>query len=102
VNWEDFIRYPDNYKNKLIKLRGDVVFGNEDWRGSTYFTMNVNPNFFKNSDYGGSFTPQYVQFNYNTEGIIDGDELMMYGVYEGEKTFTDYPEIECVHCILYT
>jgi hypothetical protein len=82
-------------------LKGDVVFGNEDWRDRTYFTMNVNPNFFEGSNYQGSWNPQYVEFDYNTEGIIDGDELDMYGVYEGDKTFTDYPKINGVYCVLY-
>lgn len=103
VNWEDFIRRPDNYKDKLIMLKGDVVFGNKDWRDRTYFTMNVNPTFFNGHDYSSSdsYNPQYVEFDYNTEGIIDGDELDMYGVYEGDKTFTDYPKINGVYCVLY-
>lgn len=104
VDWNDFIRYPDNYKGKLIHLRGDIVFDNKDFRGRTYFTVNVNPTFFKNHQYSNSddYTPQYVQFNYNTQGLIDGDEIEMYGVYSGEKTFTDYPEIDGVYCIHYT
>jgi hypothetical protein len=104
VDWEDFIRNPDTYKDKLIMIHADIVLGTDKFIGKGYtYDCNVNPKLMTGGLYapGDNYNAQFINFESQTH-YIDGDVLDIYGVYEGDNTpLGDYPEIVPVYIVRY-
>lgn len=102
VNFDDLMRNTDDYKDKLITIKANVVL-DRDILGGYEYTCNINPNYVESlgTNTGtNNYSPQYVEFQYGAK-LLSGDKIQIYGVVTGTN-WEDYPIIKGVYCIRYT
>ena len=85
-SYKDIARYPDEYKGKYVKFRGEVVQVVKDTWGSGY-TLRVDVT------YNGYFWEdtiyvEYVPKDDSEARILEEDIITLYGICQGEKSYT--------------
>lgn len=112
IDWEDFVRSPDKYENKLINVKANVMspYAQDSFDRNTYgYQINLNPAMFPSNIYNGTtgtmseanFGPQFAQLDWG-KGLLYGDEVMVYGVFAGDTMGMGYPRIRGVYVERYT
>ncbi len=88
--FQEIARAPDQYKGKLAKFTGEVIQVQQDsLLGILFYTLRVNVT--KTGEYYTYYTDTiYVTYTATADDprILEDDIITMYGVLEGEETYT--------------
>lgn len=85
IKYEDLARNPDNYKDKNLMFKGEVIQCEQSYGTSYYARVNVTVD-----EYGFYSDTIYVTFDIPEGGdkILEEDIVKLYGVCKGSETYT--------------
>lgn len=85
VKYEDLARNPDNYKDKKLMFKGEVIQCEQSYGTSYYARVNVTAD-----EYGYYSDTIYVTFDIpeGEDKILEEDIVKLYGVCMGSETYT--------------